>query len=205
MSGTKRSPKANLYVAYHEAGHAVACWRLGIGLRREGVTIARDETAGSAGSCVHRQVVGRDIEGDASDRNRSKAEKLAQICLAGDIAARRHNPRGVWRGADSDHRDAIDTLTFLTATRKELEAWLKLLHIRTEQMLSNPDVWRAVERLATELIQRQTISGKEATEIIRNGFDEACYSKHPEMRSQDLALAARLKAQRPIGGDYVKQ
>jgi hypothetical protein len=60
-------------------------------------------------------------------------------------------------------------------------------------MFSNPDVWRAVKLLAAELMQRKTILGKEATEIIVDGFNESSYSQHPEMRSQELALAARLK------------
>jgi hypothetical protein len=84
-------------------------------------------------------------------------------------------------------------LSYVTANPRELEAWLKLLYIRTENMFSNPDVWRAVKLLAAELMQRKTILGKEATEIIVAGFNESFYSQHPEIRSQEVALAARLK------------
>jgi hypothetical protein len=157
-------------VAYHEAGHAVAAWRLRIPLHRTGVTIVPDGEA--AGTTSHHKVVGREIEWDVSDRTVLKAERFAQVCLAGGIAQRHYCPQSVRRyHTDSDHHNAIGVLINLAAGR-ELEAWLKLLYIRTENMLANQDVWRAVQRLAEALVQRKTIRGKEATEIIRAGFEE---------------------------------
>jgi len=92
--------------------------------------------------------------------------------LAGGIAQRRYCPQSVRKyHAENDRHDAIDVMIHL-AEGKELEAWLRLLYIRTENMLANPDVWRAVQRLAEALVERKTISGKEATEIIRAGFFE---------------------------------
>ena len=173
MSEIKHSyiPKANLSTAYHEAGHAVAAWRLNIVLRRKGVTIVPDRERGSDGSTFHRQVVSKNIEHDRSSRNVLKAERLAQLSLAGEIAQRRYSPRSVRSyHSKSDREKAIDTLSYFVADSRELEAWLKLLHIRTENMFSNPDVWRAVERLAAELMQRGTICRKEATEIIRHAY-----------------------------------
>lgn len=186
--------KALWSTAYHEAGHAVVGWRLGIGLRKKGVTIA-PKKGEYLGCCFAKAGVGRDIEWNASDRNSIRAEKNVQSLLAGVIAQRRYNPRSV-RGnpASSDHQAAIDTLSHFAAEQREVEAWLKLLHIRTGNMLANPDIWRAVERLASALMERRTIPGKEVTEIIREGFDERLYADHPEMRRQDQELAARLKA-----------
>ncbi|MGP8173545.1 MAG: hypothetical protein ACLP7O_03240 [Terracidiphilus sp.] len=94
-----------------------------------------------------------------------------QSLLAGEIAQQRYNPRSVkhYHGA-SDYSAAIDILTYFTYNQRELEAWLKSLHIRTEDMLFNPNAWRAVERLAAELMHTRTIRGKEATEIIHEGF-----------------------------------
>jgi len=162
---------ANLSTAYHEAGHAVAAWRLNIPLRRKGVTIIPDRARGADGSIFHRQVVSKDIEYDRSNRNVLKAERLAQLSLAGEIAQRRYSPRGMRSyHSESDQEKAIDTLSYFAADARELEAWLKLLHIRTENMFSNPDVWRAVVRLVGELTRRGTICGREATEIIRLAF-----------------------------------
>ncbi len=159
-----------LAVAYHEAGHAVVSWQLGVPLRRTGVTIIPHGS--TAGATHHWQVVGRDVEWDLSDRNRLRTEKLVQICLAGNVAQRRFDPRSV-RGvhADSDHQQAVDAL-IRWSTPRELEVWVKLLYLRTEQLLANANAWRAVERLAEALVQQGRIRGKEATEIIRVGFDE---------------------------------
>jgi hypothetical protein len=148
----------------------VASWRLRVPLRRAGVTIVPDGDA--AGSSSHRKIVGHDIEWDSSDRNVLRAERLAQICFAGGIAQRRYCPQSVRRHhAEGDRRDAIGVMIHL-AEGKELEAWIKLLYLRTENMLANPDVWRAVQRLADALVEKKTIRGKEATEIIRAGFLE---------------------------------
>jgi hypothetical protein len=157
-------------VAYHEAGHAVVAWRLRIPLRRAGVTIVPDGDA--AGSCSHRKIVGHDIEWDSSDRIVFRAERLAQICLAGGIAQRRYCAQSVRRHhTDSDRSEAIDVMIHL-ASGRELEVWLKLLYIRTENMLANQDVWRAVQLLAEALVERKTIRAKEATEIMYAGFSE---------------------------------
>ena len=171
------------FVAYHEAGHAVAAWQLGIALRRNGVTIVPDGVEGNLGSVSHVQFVNRNFQWRDSDRDRIRVEKLAQLSLAGEIAQRRFSPRSVRRyHAKSDRMNAIDLLSPLTVDIKELEAWLKLLHIRTENMLSNPDAWNAVKRLAAALVQKRTIRGKEAVETIREGFNERLYARYPQAR-----------------------
>lgn len=139
--------------AYHEAGHAVVSWRLRVPLRRAGVTMVPDGDA--AGSSSHRKIVGQEIEWDGSDRIVRKAERLAQICFAGGIAQRRYSPQSVRKHhAESDRHEAVGVMIHL-AEGKELEAWLKLLYIRTENMLANPDVWRAVQRLAEHLLKKR--------------------------------------------------
>jgi hypothetical protein len=179
-----RKPRRSTQVAtaYHEAGHAVAAWRLGIALRRNGVTIVPDKERESSGSTSLVQTVRRaDI--DSSGRNSIRAERAVQVMLAGQIAQRRYNPRSIRHyHAESDRKSAIDLLFYFTADTKELEAWLKLLHIRTENMLSNPDVWNAVKRLAAALVQMRTIRRKEAIEIIREGFKERLYARYPQAR-----------------------
>jgi hypothetical protein len=171
-------------------------WGQHIGLSRKGVTIVPDEAAATLGSASSRQCVGGDIEWDKTGKNILRVMRMVQSLLAGEIAQRRYNPRSVrhYHG-QSDREKAIALLSYLTPNPEEWDIWLKLCKIRAEQMLLDPNIWRAVERLAGELVQRQTIRGKEATEIIREGFNESLYSKCPEMRSRDLAFAARQKAQ----------
>jgi hypothetical protein len=202
----RRTDKALWSTAYHEAGHAVAGWRLGIGLRKKGVTIVPDEAAGTAGSCTSRWASNRTIEWDASDKKRIRVENDVQSLLAGMIAQRRYAPRRRWRrGAFGDSRVIDDLLTRFTYDQKEIDAWVKLLRIRTQNLLSNPDVWRAVERLAAALIERRTIPGPEATEIMREGFYERLYSLHPEMREGQRGVdgkAESIQAQTPKRRGY---
>ena len=179
-----RKPRSSTQevVAYHEAGHAVAAWRLGIALRRAGITIVPDRAEGNLGSVSHVQFINRNFQWRDYDRDRIRAEKLAQLSLAGEIAQRRFSPRSVRRyHGESDRRSAIDLLSPFTDI-KELEAWLKLLYIRTENMFSNPDVWNAVKRLAAALMQKRTICAKETIEIIREGFNERLYARYPQAR-----------------------
>src|SRR5450631_721052 len=118
--------------AYHEAGHAIAACLLNIGLRRKGVTIVPDRAEGILGSSTSRRTIGRDIEWDTSDRNRLRVERRVQTMLAGEITERRYAPRSVRHyHAESDRSNAINALSYFTADQKELEAWWKLLYIRT--------------------------------------------------------------------------
>jgi hypothetical protein len=93
-------------VAHHEAGHAVVAWALDVKLRREGVTIVPDDVAGSLGSCASRQPINRSIEWNRSDRNRIRAERKVQICLAGEVTQRRYDARSVKRDQGVDWRRA---------------------------------------------------------------------------------------------------
>jgi hypothetical protein len=63
-------------------------------------------------------------------------------------------------------------LSYLIGEPKELEACLNWLRIRTQNIFSDPNVWRGVERLTEALIQGGTIPGKDAKVIILAGFDE---------------------------------
>ncbi len=191
-------------VAYHEAGHAVVGWHLGRGLRKEGVTIVPDEKAGTGGSCSSKRVVGRDAEYDPSARNRLRAEIDVQALLAGEIAQRRYNPRSVRRYHAAGDRHEMNDLFYRFIDKRfvdhnpEMDAWEKLLRIRTETLFADPDIWRAVERLAAALMERRTIPGEEATAILYAGWRERTYAEHPEWRKRDEDLAAALmKAYKP--------
>ena len=80
-------------VAYHEAGHAIAAWRLSGRQHLYRVTIVPD--ADSLGSTYHDPFHGiRLDDGDDSPRVQRRAENAMLIALAGPAAQRRYNPRG---------------------------------------------------------------------------------------------------------------
>jgi len=147
---------------------------LKIALRRKGVNIVPDKERGSSGSIFHVKAVSKDIASNRSGRDVLRAERLVQVSFAGEIAQRRYKPRSVRSHhgySDRDH--AANLLSYFATSQEELQVWLKLLRIRTENMFAPAPVWRAVEKLAAALTVKRTISGKDATEIISSSFRDA--------------------------------
>jgi hypothetical protein len=177
MNATKSTSSRNATLwatAYHEAGHAVAAYMLKIALRRKEVSIVPDNERGSDGSTSHLQVVSKEIEYDRSGKNFLRAERLVKMSLAGEIAQRRYKPRSMRsHHGHSDRDHAADLLSYFATSQEELQVWLKLLTIRTENMFAPARVWRAVEKLAAALMVKRAISGKEATEIISSALRDA--------------------------------
>ncbi len=153
-----RAPKkmAMTATAYHEAGHAVVCQRLGFRVQR--VTIVPSVTF--AGQCTHENILrGIDVEFDGSDRCRIRIEKLIMVCLAGMQAQRMWRPRSVRNyHAASDHRAAVDMALRCNGSGPQATAHLKWLSIRTESILKF--LWPAVEAMAEDLLRDGTITPK---------------------------------------------
>ena len=160
-----RTSKSLEATAYHEAGHAVAAWRLGVGFRKQALSIVPD--GDSLGHAKQSNPLFRvDLEFDKSDRARRRAEKAAQISLAGGAAQRRFSARS-YRHAHikSDLHEAVHMLGYF-AEGDELEAYLRLIEIRARHMFNRPFVWRCVQALAGALLARKKLSGREIKRII---------------------------------------
>jgi len=143
--------------AYHEAGHAVVAWAEGIRLRSVSI-IPTDDTDGRVEHV--NQLWGSTIDSNRSDANRLKAERHVRVSLAGQLAQRKFDRRTVrkWH-AQRDHESAVNVLGHLVQSNRELEAWLDLLSIQTEQLLKLH--WQMVRGLAQELMKRNRMGGKE--------------------------------------------
>jgi hypothetical protein len=140
--------------AYHEAGHAIICERLGIRVKH--VTIIPDD--GSSGRCTHEKIISRrELEFDSSDGRGLRIEKIIMICLAGLIAQRISHPRSVRNyHASSDYRQAADLALSCTGSVRQAEAHLKWLSIRTEDLVKLS--WSAVEALVADLSVHGTLT-----------------------------------------------
>lgn len=151
--------------AYHEAGHAVACYELRVKFKY--LTIIQDEDRNSLGHIL----INRFYENFKPDMQevsniRQRIEKIVMTDFAGVIAEKIYAGRHNWRGARSDTHEAVDMLDYLVSSSKELTAYADWLMIRTEQMLSFN--WYKVEALAEELMKHQKIGYRKAREIIGN-------------------------------------
>jgi ATP-dependent Zn protease len=151
--------------AYHEAGHAVMAWILGVKIRS--ATIAPEREAGIAGSVSHEKVlIGKFPEAIDSDRQRIRAEKLIMVSLAGPIAQVLYNPRSFRRyHAGFDWDRALDLSTMCTESISTTERHIEYLEARTKDHLRNPEKWKLVKKLADELLATRTVDGVRIAEL----------------------------------------
>ena len=87
---------------------------------------------------------------------------------AGPLAQRRYRPRSHWRSdGELDFATAADLVGSFTGSDCETEAYLQLLEIQTQQELEHENVWMRVEALASELLERTTLSARKIRSILK--------------------------------------
>lgn len=141
--------------AHHEAGHAVVAFLLGFRVTSATIVPGSDY----AGMVVYRPRGKVDLK-SATAVMRIKAEDWIISILAGDIAQRRYDPRSSrhWHGT-ADRSHATDIALSLCGSGESATAYLAWLSIRTKDMVHGR--WPIVEKIATLLLERKTISGDE--------------------------------------------
>jgi hypothetical protein len=146
---------------------AAWCLKIPFGKGKYALSIVPDESA--LGHFLTQKIL-RFLNGDLpyTGANRLNMERSAVVCLAGIVAQRRHRPSSVrgWH-TSSDFQQAVTLVSNFTGSVRETEAYMELLHIRTEQALDRPGIWQCVEALAAALLDQKALSATEAVEIIR--------------------------------------
>src|SRR5882724_6017046 len=145
------------HTASHEAGHAVMA--LALGRPVDHVSIRPD--ARYAGHCEFRKAVFRPSE--------DWLEREMLIALAGLAAEALHTGDYDWDGAARDMRYARSLALDRAGSERKAERLADRMLSKAEHVLSKPTHWRAVERLAGELLRVGEISGRAA----RHFFDAA--------------------------------
>jgi hypothetical protein len=158
-------PAQRAATAYHEAGHAVVALHLGQKIGRKGAAIVPD--AGFDG-CVHIPILlTKTIETEPTDRMRLLAEKHAVMSLSGIEAQRRYRPSSVRNyHASQDYHNAADIIGYFCESPEELDAYLRLLHIRAKALIQSPAIWGSVERVAAALLERNRLTGADLRSLI---------------------------------------
>jgi hypothetical protein len=152
--------------AYHEAGHALVAWLLGIRLRR--VTIVPSKKDNFDGCCYHAKIVrGKHPEFDDSPGAFVRMQKHVMVCLAGIISQRRFNSRTVRRwDASGDYRLIFPIVSNRLSSDKETTAYLSWLEVKTDELLRQPHNWARVKLLARELLARNTLKRNEVDDLL---------------------------------------
>ncbi len=147
-------PEAN---AYHEAGHAVAALALGRPVHRVSILADREH----AGTCHFGKAVFRPSE--------DWLEREALIALAGLAAEARFTGVYAFDGAAKDRRYVAGLVLERAGNARKAERLERRLLSKAEHLLAQEANWRAVERIAAELLRAGAISGRAA----RHLFEEA--------------------------------
>jgi hypothetical protein len=145
-------------LAYHEAGHAVMGWHLGAGFRS--VSIRRGpRCSGWVWFC----------EALPADKERIDSrdwERAVLIYLAGPLAAWPYERRFRAPSARQDLERAYALVEKTAGTAQEArEQWARLRELAWN-ILGREDLWRAVSALAQALLERETLTGREARRVI---------------------------------------
>jgi len=143
--------------AYHEAGHAIVALALGRPIHRVSVLPNRDRL----GICEFRKGVFRPTK--------DWLEEQILISFGGLAAEARRTGKYSWAEASHDLR-YIRQLTKKRAGDRQAERLENRLLAKTENMLADEQLWKAVEVVAAELILHGIISGR----AVRHLFEECC-------------------------------
>jgi hypothetical protein len=178
----RRSLSTDAFVAYHEAGHAVAAWCLK--LKVPSVTIVPDDdSAGHVESEREDQSICDAIDrGDRWDTSRFMAEKLVMGLQAGRVAQQRYSARSVRRRHyANDLSKCVALLLKYDPDRVKPNARLHrlLLDQWTESLIEQH--WHLVEAVAEALLERRELSGTELLKVINdvNQQRDGNASTHP--------------------------
>jgi hypothetical protein len=168
-------PAALECTAYHEAGHAVACFALKRRLLT--ISIVEDKKECRLGEvrmgALPRWVPQLDEGANLNYRARLWLEREAMILFAGGIAERKFRGRHDHVGAHHDRHRALDYVDCLCGSTRESEAYVAWLYERTVNLLDHPLHWPMVECLARELLAEQELRGRKLREAIARAQDGA--------------------------------
>ena len=168
-------------VAFHEAGHVVVAWTVGVRLRELSMVEAFRNRGRTPPPPYFHRTVRRPESWEAVPRKR--LENMALVCLAGPAAQMRFFPTHYRRVyALADVRQAGGLLEYISPEPRELAAYVGLMEIRARNALSAASVWPAVEAVAEALMQRVTLRVSDIRAIVGDkgcgGSDEGRLTRH---------------------------
>lgn len=152
-------PQYDPATAYHEAGHAVVALALGRPVHRVSVLPNRDRL----GQCEFGKGVFRPSE--------DYVEREVMISLGGLAAEARHTGTYGWEEADRDLRH-VRRLVLQRGSERAADRYERRLLAKVEYLLADDGHWRAVERIAAELLKLGVISGRAARHLFEQSVKE---------------------------------
>lgn len=154
MNSTQQPPSPqDQATAFHEAGHAVAA----LALDRPVVAVSIEPDRDRLGICAFGKPVFRPSE--------DWLEREVLIALAGMAAEARHTGEYDREAAGRDLVYARKLSLQRAGNERQAERLEKRLLSKAENLLERPAHWRAVERIAAELLRCRHMSGRQARHL----------------------------------------
>jgi hypothetical protein len=173
MTDTPNTSDADLRLAYHEAGHCVAALVYGITVRY--VTITPSKSAQGEARSGHASIRRPKTPPSAEQRKGEIYGDLKSMhatlirCLAGPVCESRFTRRPVdvvsMAGDFVAAVEIIRTCLGENATPAMLENSLNQVVLDTQEVFRNPKTWRAVQRIADELVVWRRLAGGEVRRL----------------------------------------
>ncbi len=159
---TEPPSKKLIATAWHEAGHAVMAMIVGRPIQKVTVSPANLQTGGVRLGAVK-------IQKGRSKATRDWLEDEVLILLAGMVAESRYTDQYSRAGAGHDLRAARKLMATRANSQRQLEKLERRLLDKTEHLLNDASHLRAVQRIAAELLEKQTISGRAVRHLFSQG------------------------------------
>lgn len=158
LTGIARERREPLRISYHEAGHAVAAIRWGVGVQSISV-LSRDDSRG-------RVTVTPSWRRPPGDLRREQVDALVVMCYAGGFSEARYTGRYSSWNTGPDRRDAQSLALSHgyspLATRRYL-SWLRTL---AKDFIASDRSWAEVGAVAEALVSRGRLSGNEVKQLL---------------------------------------
>ena len=160
-----RSFQRRRRTAYHEAGHALAAWKLKIPFKRVSV-VAADKTW----HVLYPALLSGSDWDSIPPRARDRLERRMIVGLAGGEAERLISGRYNHRGARSDYRNVWDIVSRLAGSIEEASAYSMWLSLRARNLIRAPQHRPSLDALAAALMAQSKIDGVAAVTIMRDAL-----------------------------------
>jgi hypothetical protein len=159
-------PSPDEPLAFHEAAHAVAMWKLGYGIG----SISIDPDEHTLGHTKPARVF--DLESERDPRGRRYIiEQNAIMLHAGSVAEQLLRPGTKETGAAIDHRQIHDQMYVVEDNGSIHITWCNYLWQRTYTLLAWPGQWKLIVALARALLTYRKLDGRSAEFYLKRADD----------------------------------
>lgn len=171
--------KEKLATAYHEAGHVVACIYFNIPIKKVSI-IAYEDTFGRVTHSGNAKLFKALENGELTAMMERYFKQMMIMCLAGPIAEAKYRRQDNWDGCgyQSDLAQVSGLLLRMFGSENVWNAYVKYISEETKDLFEcykdfeeNKGIgplWKYVEQLATILMERGSVSGKDCVGLYRN-------------------------------------